>query len=110
MLVTLPCPLPLAGSGSAANLEMVLQYYKLFSSRGPRAKDVVNRVVSAIACQPRCWGAARATACALCLAPVLLAQRFLFFGAEELGLLGAYRRRCARAAGRAPTLLHCTSC
>ncbi len=44
---------------------MVLQYYKIFgAAHGPRAKEVVNRV------------------------------RFLFCGAEELGLLGTCVEAC----------------
>ena len=50
-----------SGSGSSANLEMVLQYYNIFSAKvGRRSDEVVNRV------------------------------RFLFFGAEEAGLLGSF--------------------
>lgn len=45
------------GSGTASNLEILLQYYKLYSRSDAR---IVNRV------------------------------RFVFFGAEELGLLGSF--------------------
>ena len=46
------------GSGSSSNLEILLQYYKLYS--GANATLIKNRV------------------------------RFVFFGAEEIGLLGSY--------------------